>query len=304
MRKMAERVWALHAHVSPQIDAVAGKLGEIARQVTERYGETSRELSKAMIAFDERSRELSEQISAAVSASVDVSGLSKIAEFAAATLRRAYPPNWPTDIGLDLDKLVEIAQVDGIAIFYVPRAAIVTDLVNATDTEARMTIVEQRRDEIAADCLRALPKLGHEEIGDGAVLTRSAVDASLAGHHEAAQALAVVVCDSYLKKFLDKGYTRMRQDLTVEFTEDEVLRTLLGFTLPLATAVPFLVDWRGEKKDGPAPLTFSRHATIHGASTSQLNPLNATLAIMLAVTLTCAWDFSLRATRGRGEVSV
>jgi len=58
--------------------------------------------------------------------------------------------------------------------------------------------------------------------------------------------------------------------------------------LPMATAGPFLVEWRGEPD--PMPTTLSRHATIHGASTSQLNRLNATLAIMLVVTMTRALD--------------
>ncbi|KXX61075.1 hypothetical protein AZG88_34830 [Rhodococcus sp. LB1] len=161
--------------------------------------------------------------------------------------------------------------------------------MEAPDFEARLKIVGDRSDEIAEDCRDALKEPVHELIEDRAILVRQAVNAFIDGHHEAAQALAVVVCDSYLKTHFDGlGYTKMREKLTLDQSDDAALWTVFRYDMPMATAVRFLVDWKSHKH--PVPSNFSRHVTIHGASTAQLNSLHATLAIMLAATMTRALD--------------
>lgn len=279
-----------------QVAAAGEALAQISKQAVAQYAEAGLAVGKTMAAINEQLDQFRATVSAAVQ--VDWSRWRDLAEMATQMVRQSYPPNWPAEIDLDVAKLEEIVQTDGIAIAYVPRASIVTELMNAPDTEVRMKIVDQRSDDIAEDCLAALPELAHEEIRDGAVLARKAVESFIAGHHEAAQALAVVVCDSYLKKYLKTGYAKMRTQLELS-SDEEGLWTLLRFSMPLATAVPFLVDWKSH--DDPVPLTFSRHVTIHGASTAQLNRLHATLAIMLAVTMTCAWDFGFRESDGDAE---
>lgn len=298
-RRLAEQVRAWHRANRPQIEAAQKLLAQVGRRTVEQYEEAGRDLGKAVEAFNERNREQVEQLRAAVMSAVevDLSAVRELGEFATRMVRRSYPPNWPDDVDLDIARLEEIIQVDGIAVFYVPRASIVTELLDAADAQVRMKIVDERGVEIAEDCLAALPELAHEEIQDSAVLVRKAVECFIDGHHEAAQALAVVVCDSYLKKYLNTRYHLMREELELSSNSDqEGLWTLLRFSMPMATAVPFLVDWKSH--DDPAPLTFSRHVTIHGASTTQLNRLHATLAIMLAVTMTCAWDFGFRSGGG------
>lgn len=297
-RRLAEQVRVFQQANGAQLEAAQKMLAQVGRRAVEQYEVAGRELGRAVEAVNERNREQLDQLRTAVLSALetDLSGVRKLGEFAIRMVRLSYPPNWPVDVDLDIAKLEEIVQVDGIAVFYVPRASIVTELIDAADAEVRMKIVDQRCDEIAEDCLAALPELAHEEVRDSAVLVRKAVECFIAGHHEAAQALAVVVCDSYLKKYLNARYTTMREQLELASSDDEGLWTLLRFSMPLATAVPFLADWKSH--DDPAPLTFSRHVTIHGASTAQLNRLHATLAIMLAATMTCAWDFGFRKRDG------
>ncbi|WP_407107257.1 hypothetical protein [Rhodococcus aetherivorans] len=217
------------------------------------------------------------------------SGVSQLVETANRIIRDAYPPNWPEGLRLDLEKLEQIAQVEGIPLFYVPRAEIVTALLDASDFEARLAIVDQYTDEIGQDCRDAMRAPVHEPLQDRTILANKAVEAFIAGHYESAQALAVVVCDSYLKTHVTGRYKEMREDLAINKSEEAAVWPTFRLLMPMATAVPFLAEWQPHK-DAPAPSTFSRHATIHGASTDQLNRLHATLAIMLLTTMTRALD--------------
>ncbi|MBF6232433.1 hypothetical protein [Nocardia farcinica] len=217
---------------------------------------------------------------------------SGLAKTAMAAVRRAYPPNWPNDPGFDLNLVQPIVE-EGIPIFYIPRREIVEKIVGAPDFSARIDVLMAHSNDIAADCREALSPPMHEAIQDRAALTLKAVETYLDGHYEAAQALAVVVCDSYLKTHIATSYKKMRENLALNDSDEAALRPLLRIHMPLATAVPFLEEWWPDDAGTPPPTTFSRHLTVHGASTAQLNHTHATLAIMLAVTLTRALDASL-----------
>ncbi len=217
------------------------------------------------------------------------SRVSSIAQTAFKAFQDAYPPNWPEGVELDLMKLEQISEYEGIPIFYVPRAEIVTDLLGATSINDRFSILEEKALDIGQDCLEALSVPVIPELQDRAILATKSAEALIGGYHEAAQALAVVVCDSYLKTYLKGAYTKMQKKLSVNKSEEVFMWPALRFVLPMAAAVPFLVPWDPGKPD-PAPGTFSRHATIHGASTQQINPLHSTIAVMLATTMTRALD--------------
>lgn len=219
-------------------------------------------------------------------------GLTQIAEMATAMVRDARPPNWSEDVGLDLAKLKQVTEVEGIPLVYVPRAEIVVALLGAADFEGRLSILDDRYEDICSDCRTALKNPVDSQVADRAQLVLNAIDAFEDGHYEAAQALAVVVTDSYLKTHVSGRYKEMRESLALDESDEASLWPLLRFFMPMAAVVPFLVQW-DPSDPNPAPTSLSRHVTIHDASTAQLNRINATLAIMLAASITCALDAAL-----------
>lgn len=125
------------------------------------------------------------------------------------TLRAIYPSNWPADLP-DYIRIEEVLEKDGIPIVHIPRAEIVQAICDADDYEARVEILKNRRTDIAEDCKEALQGDFDPIIEKQLPLARQAVDVYQAGYPEAAQALAVSVCDTYLKQmFKDTSYKSM-----------------------------------------------------------------------------------------------
>lgn len=260
---------------------------DVAREV-ERLVRELPQYREALAQYDQKMAEIQGQLTQALQPAWDT--VSKTADHVLKVVRASYPPNWPAEFDLNFAKLQEIAEREGIPISYIPRGNIVREIMAAQDQASRLGVIEDRSEEIAEDCRLALDVTVHQDVADRAVLARKAVDAFIAGHHEPAQALAVVVCDSYLKTHLTSGaYKKMREELALGTDEEVALWAYFHVLMPLATAVPFLVDWRG-KDNETVPTTFSRHVTIHGASTAQLNRVHAILAIMLVTAMTRALD--------------
>lgn len=132
--------------------------------------------------------------------------MSLLAKLAFRHFREAYPPNWPDDLELEWIKLEQISEKEGIPVFYVPRAEIVVELLEAADLKERMSIIERRSDDIAQDCAETLSLQVDDQLTDRSNLALKATRAFLEGHHESAQALATAVCDSYLQTYLTGRY--------------------------------------------------------------------------------------------------
>jgi len=220
------------------------------------------------------------------------SSLSGIAETVDRIFREAYPPNWPTELELDWEKFEQISETEGIPIFYVPRAEVVIKILDADDFKDRMSIINDHSKDIGQDCLDALSLSVNEQLKDRTLLARKAARAFLEGHYEAAQTLAVAICDSYLKTYLKGQYKDIRETLELKKSEDIFLWSSLRFFLPMATAVPFLEYWNPRSTEEP-PIRLLRHVTIHGASTKQINELHATVALILVATMTRALDAAI-----------
>lgn len=108
------------------------------------------------------------------------------------------PANWPRPIP-STERMEEVLENDGIPIVHIPRAEIVQAIVDADDYDARIEIIGKRADDIAVDCSTALTAQFDEGLEKQIPLVRRAIEAHQARHFEAAQALAVSVCDTYLK---------------------------------------------------------------------------------------------------------
>lgn len=202
---------------------------------------------------------------------------------------QAFPDNWPKPRP-DHDRTKEILEQDGIPIVHVPRAEIVTEIVDADTFDDRVKILETRSVEIAEDCAAALSRQFHAEVQPHAPLALRAVEAYQAGYHEAAQALAVAVCDSYLKKYMGSDYKKMVESAKLDGQrDDDPAIYVFNFYYPLAAIVPFLTSWFPSSGTTP-PTKLSRHVSVHFATTDHMNKLNATVAIMLAASITVAFD--------------
>lgn len=219
-----------------------------------------------------------------------MAGLQEAALHAQQRIQAAYPPNWPPTLKLDLHLLEEIGSADGIPIVYVPRAEIVQELVAATTAQERFEVIDARGDDIAEDCENALSAATHADLNDGPDLTVAAIKTYRDGHYEAAQTLAVAVCDTYLKAMFSTNgskYSKIRESLEAKIEEHDVLYDALHIALPLGPAIRFLEEWHGDGATN-APSQLNRHVTSHFATRGHLHRLNATIAIMLASSLSVA----------------
>ncbi len=200
-------------------------------------------------------------------------------------LRRAYPPNWDPD-NVRLRLVRAIVGDDGIPIAWVPRGAIVTELMAANSRAERIEILNSHSADILGDCTECLDACSASELADAAAMAKRALDACGAGHYEAGQALAVVVAERIITDHLAGGpgrgsYERAKEE--AEFSGDIMLAELRR-TVAVAPVVRFYArwfPWDGE----PPPPELSRHVSVHHADSQQYSRSNALLALMLLVSL-------------------
>lgn len=272
-----------------QIEQATAAISSLAADAVDRAFEADSKISETTYSIAESYRRSLEPA---------MEGLREAARNAHHQILAAYPPNWPATLTLDLHLIDEIGTVDGIPIVYVPRAEIVEELIVATTSQKRFEVIDARGDDIVEDCDKALSAATHADLNDGPDLTMAAIKAYRDGHYEAAQTLAVAVCDTYLKAEFERngrGYGKITENLEAEIDEREVLYDALRIALPLGPAIRFLERWQGDGATN-APNQLNRHVTSHFATRDHLHRRNATIAIMLAsslsVTLNVIWNTS------------
>ena len=216
----------------------------------------------------------------------------QLARLAETSLRRVAPPNWPYPLP-DLMAIETLLQEDGIPLVYVPRAQIVSAMVDAATTDERFAILNEMSGLIAEDCLRALPERPHMGIEKQVPLVREAIQAFNAGYYGPAQALAVAVSDTYLARFVGGSYGVMKKKASLsQYSDEEPAFQLFRMVYSIAPVTQFLTPFDAKKKT-PPPDRLSRHVTVHSASTDHLHKTNALVAIMLASSLTATYDLAL-----------
>lgn len=219
------------------------------------------------------------------------------------TFRGVIPSNWPKGALSRIEDIETILEEEGIPIVHIPRSEIVTELMDAATFDDRLTIIDARADDIAEDCKAALSGVLHGSIEKQTPLAIESVETFLAGRYAAAQALAVLVCDTYLKLYLGgeastkKGGTRnitypeMAAKVAIDKTMNGPIGLVLNIFYAFAPVASFLVEWWPDKPNqGPPPTTLSRHVSVHSANTEFMTKRNATVAIMLVASLTVAID--------------
>lgn len=242
------------------------------------------------------------------------------------------PQNW-WGIGMNPQMLFDLAKADGIPVMYIPSTAILRKLATTTDRTARMAVLMLHQEEILNDC-KELVSDGDDiswlpeqyRLTDEYGLIQKAFAAYEAGHHEAATALAVAVCDALARsltksggqpllsqddwadddKWGDKSYEKWEKRLkeyvkknrkkyegynraTWELSadHDNFFRPLDWHDKALiAPILRFFTSWHPE--DGtPPPTHLSRHVVAHQPTLAHFSKENALLALMLVTSLIC-----------------
>lgn len=200
-------------------------------------------------------------------------------------LEKTQPPNWPFDV--DIDRVAEVVQDDGLPLTWVPRASIVAEVLEQDDHASRIQVLLDHREEIVADCRQVLDQVAHEDLAGQTLLARRAADALADGHHEAAQALAVVVTETAVVHTLGHGgtkgqYAAVQQQ--VGFDPETVAYTRVRLEAALAPLGSFFTGWF-PNAGTPAPKTLSRHVSVHQADPAHYTEGHGLTAVMLAVSI-------------------
>jgi hypothetical protein len=196
----------------------------------------------------------------------------------------ALPHNW-RELGDENDALdiVEHIRKSKVCLVWLPRAAILREVLDAPATEAK-AILLAHKDEVLDD---ALAVLGECQAADFALerdSTSEAIGALRAGHSRAAQALAACAFTSTCHVFFDHGGTgRIAKDMRQTDPEDAAVSQLRIRSIFLTSAEALeKFNPVGAK---PAYRDFNRHNTVHRITTAQFSDANALAAIVLVTAL-------------------
>lgn len=188
----------------------------------------------------------------------------------------------------DLNAVATIATEEGIPLVWVPRAAIVNELLSAADNAARIEILRLRLYDVLDDCEVALSS----DDRDAPVRCREAIHALRDDHVSASQSLASNLVDSLIGRLHggnQKAKTKARKADAVDIVE--LGWDALSDNLAIRPVKKAMTEWHANSKSA-LPTAFSRHATTHAADRPGVFSLDrALVAVMLATSLILQYDF-------------
>jgi|HubBroStandDraft_6_1064221.scaffolds.fasta_scaffold460506_1 hypothetical protein len=196
------------------------------------------------------------------------------------------PTNWRDKPSLSLDLALQVIN-GGIPLIWVPRAAIVNELLYVLNPEDRLGILEENTRGISQDCLAVLSEITDPELGELVPMASEAVRALENGYPWPAQALAGNVLDTWIHDAVRRGtfgtiqprglYPQVRgkiepvsDDTTLEFFRE------VCALAPVAVALTQFIPGYD-----PVPVRFNRHATAHRVGHEQYSLANAVIGVML-----------------------
>jgi hypothetical protein len=139
--------------------------------------------------------------------------------------------------------------------------------------------LKERHPQITNYILREIDEIPEEHFQEFRVLVKKAISAFHAGHFEASQSLATVVLDSFANQIVGrKIVTKIKHEFPKPVFED--LKTFQPYYAH-AVLAPISAAFSHTTKLG----AYSRNMTVHSASLSTINQLNALKAITLVSSL-------------------
>jgi hypothetical protein len=199
---------------------------------------------------------------------------------ARAEWQASLSPNWHELTGDELRRSLELIEATGICLVWTPRVDVIRLILEQTDREGQLRVLDQQRTTVLEDLESALDDAtGAEIVGhaDACDFAAKALAADRDGHSEAAQALTAaglgpILHDAFGFELLGKAY----KDFSKTDMEEATLRLMKISLLQLCTAKA-LTDTRRVTDPG-----FYRHATQHG-ELSYFTPANSLAALMLLI---------------------
>ena len=282
------------AALKPAIDELAQRLKHIRSSISSDVLENS---APALASLAQMAEELTKNIDfSGIASSLDIvakvrstfvlqqSALLKNIWPAMAAMRTGfYPANLRAIEDLKLEHVINVAMVDGIPIYGLPRASTADALIRADSLSRRREILGRRWKTISADCREAVRGCSSDTVTAYVPFAIAALDALDQGHNAAAQALANSIIDMAITNHFGDDrykYTPSKKTQTNDAYDEFTVREYIAFA-PMWQAYQQYRVGNGDK----IPARFNRHATAHSVSARQYNKRNAVQGLMFACSL-------------------
>lgn len=188
-------------------------------------------------------------------------------------------------------------QKMGYALFWIPRATIIDELVSATKESERKKVITSNRDAILEDCTKALETVDSTSLLNSKRHIQAAIEALQANNLRAAQSTASICFDALLDLIVDSSslthYAQLSSKITTDGKKLEQIDNI-PVTYLYAALQADLVMSSLRKFDRLQPTTvqtkFGRHSSVHTVSARQYNEFNALQSIMITVSLIVTTD--------------
>lgn len=196
-------------------------------------------------------------------------------------LVEAYPPNW-RDLTFDeVERVVDLMLDHGVSLAWVPREAVVRELLAASDVGARDSVLIAREVDIVEDVEVSLDAVRLPELEAPVDALRESVATFRSGHHRASQALAAVTLGTLIHDTFGEAKFADARRRFEALDPDEV-----PFDEARTAAVLRCVARSLQNTDIAGP-GFNRHAAAHRLSADQYTQPNAIASLMLVAAVLC-----------------
>lgn len=181
----------------------------------------------------------------------------------------------------------DFVESEGIPLYLVPRADIGVRLVIAPTRAARRQVLSDRFDAIVQDCTAVIDSCDDPLVATAVHFVRDGLGALVGGHHASAQAIFTLVLDTLIMEFYPDR--EQRKKITNRKPGSDNVPEIIG-GMRLREAYVWLPIWNAHEqfwkdKGDSVPYTFSRHASVHGASKRQYSKRNCVQVLMLVTSL-------------------
>jgi len=206
----------------------------------------------------------------------------------------------------DLEKVFRVNVEDGTSLAWAPRAAIVEEILQAPDIEARGDILVAHAADIAADVEESLARILVPEHAQLRSMLQEAAGALRARLYSPAQAAACLAFDTimnvHMLNFLAYSGKKNRDQTRSHFRPvdvddwDELSFAELELVLVGAGIATAFEHWHA----GSGPASFNRHGSVHHVDDGSYSPAHAVRALLIAQA-TLRWLDAAVAQESQGE---